>query len=226
MTEREWLDILERASRDVKGIVHSQRVLDEINDTLGRRRPLEEDFIFREAFGHNPEEPRVIRIDGVEITIRILHRRGLNQSDIKGADLLYEIAGRKFILIQYKSVGPRGRVSKDTRQLESLIGACPNTCPPWSPDKFVTCGSWYSVHSTEESLYLPACFAADLFGDAGSSPVSRFSRGLSAETFQHLFARCWTGVRIALTDIASLTWSALENDRVLFSIVQRGTFGR
>src|SRR5437773_1155048 len=59
MNEREWLDVLERANRDVAGIIHNQRILDEINETLRQRRSFEEDFILHDAFGRGPGEPRL-----------------------------------------------------------------------------------------------------------------------------------------------------------------------
>ena len=51
MDEREWQAVIDRASRDAAGIIRSQRVLEDINATLQDRRPVEEDFIFRDAFG-------------------------------------------------------------------------------------------------------------------------------------------------------------------------------
>ena len=73
---------------------------------------------------------------------------------------------------------------------------------------------------------MPACRAAAIFGDAKSRSADRFGRGLPADTFQSLFGRCWTGAHISPIDIAGLVWSAMEGDRVLFSVLQRGTFGR
>jgi hypothetical protein len=81
----------------------------------GRKgRPIEEDFIRADALGHDPGVPRKFKVDGVEIETRMLHRRGIRQRDVKGADLLYEIAGRKFVLIPYKTPTRRDRVKRGT----------------------------------------------------------------------------------------------------------------
>src|SRR5215471_14034834 len=104
MRELEWRTIVSGINADIAGIVRAQRTLDEVNVELARRahEPIEEDFIFADAIGSDQALPRIVNVDGVSVQIRTLHRRGLKQSDIKGADLLYEIAGRKFALVQYK----------------------------------------------------------------------------------------------------------------------------
>jgi len=208
--------------------VRAQRVLGEINDELLRRsnRPLEEDFISTDAFGQNPGHARILNIDGVEIRVRMLHRRGLRQTDIKGADLLYEIAGRKFALIQYKITTGPSRVRKDADQLANLVSACPNPCPPAAHGLWPTCGAWFNVISGSQTFYMPACVAQGQFRDNHSCRVERFRSGVSADVFQELFARCWIGARIAPSEFAYLSWSTLQEDRVLFSVLQLGSFGR
>lgn len=225
MNEQEWELLLSRVSQDTAGIIHSQRVLNEIDMELRARRTVEEDYIFRAAFGRDAGEPRVIDIDGVDISIRTLHRRGLKQTDVKGADLLYEIAGVKFVLVQYKSPDRRGRVSNDSSQLDEIIKACPHPCPTLGGATF-NCGSWYSIQSETESLYMPACRAEKVFGGAKSRRLDAFSQGLPKEAFHSLFGRCWTGAHLSPFDMAGFTWSSLVGDRVLFSVIQAGSFGR
>jgi len=228
MEENEWRRLVENINLDVAGIVAAQQTLNEVHDVLRDRegRPLEEDFIHADAFGQEIGRPHVVDINGVQIQSRMLHRKGMSQADVKGADLLYEIAGRKFVLIQYKTPDTRNRVTLDRSQLEDLVGACPNPCPPHSVNLFPTCGAWYAVRGKGYSSYLPACKAHEIFDTASSRSRDHFNAGLSHETFQQVFARCWTGARIAPPEMAYLTWSSMEADRVLFTVLQRGSFGR
>jgi hypothetical protein len=211
---------------DVAGIIRAQRVLSRVNTELGRRaeRPIEEDFIFAEQFGKHPGKPVVREIEGVPVVTRMLHRRGLRQRDIEGADLLYEVEGRKYALVQYKSPTD-GRIHRDRDQLDRLIDSCPNRCPPYQAGLWPTCGSWFAVESDEGSWYGPACQALSVFDDALSRPPEQFGSGVPKDVFQQLFARCWIGARISLSEFAYLTWEALVSDRVLVSVLQRGSFG-
>lgn len=228
MYDARWSSLIEWINDDIRGIIRSQMVLDDINSNLAERdvRPLEEDFIDTDAFGGDPGKPRVIRVDGVDILVRKLRRRGLRQTDVAGADLLYEIAHRKFVLIQYKTPDKQGRIDKDSEQFARLLDSCPHQC---SGDKLFDlsrCGAWLAIQSSSETLYLSACHAADVFGDAASRKVDRFARGVSKEVFQQLFARCWTGACTAPSEFAYLAWEALDSDRLLVSVLQRGIFGR
>ena len=224
MNEVDWTEIVGAANADIRGIIRAQRVKAEIDDELGRRAdtPVEEDFIFADAFGHDPREPRRVEINGVEVLVRTLHRRGLNMADVKGADLLYEIAGRKFVLIQYKRPNGRGSIQRDVQQLRDLVDACPNPCPPASPHLWPTCGSWFAVVGIDEHTYVRACDAESNFGAAQSRPARTFTNGLSRDTFDELFARCWIGARTAPSDLAYTAWSLFNSDNVLFSAVQFG----
>ena len=226
MDKREWQATLRRINADVAGIVNAQRVLSRVNSELHARadRPVEEDFIFAEQFGKHPGQPAVREIDGVAVVTRMLHRRGLRQRDIEGADLLYEVEGRKYALVQYKSPAD-GRIHLDRDQMDRLIEGCPNPCPPHQPALWPTCGAWFAVESREGSWYESACQALATFEDAGSRPTERFSSGISREVFQHLFARCWIGARTTVSEFAYLTWDALVSNRVLVSVLQRGSFG-
>lgn len=228
MTETEWQEMVKRVNDDVRGIVRAQRVLEEVNEELVERRgdPFEEDRIFGDGYGFEPGQPRTIVVDGVHILIRTLHRKGLQQRDIKGADLIYEIAGRKFALIQYKDADARNRVLRDHDQLDELVAACPNRCPPPHLGYWPTCGSWFNVKGESELAYLPACHASAVFGDAKSRSFDQFRHGIGPSTFQELFARCWIGARIAPTELVFVAVSAVEADRVVFMASQFGTFGR
>lgn len=227
MNENEWHEVVRAINSDIRGIIKAQRVLSDVHEELQRRAgsPIEEDFIFAEVFGSDPSEPTIKNIDGVRVEVRMLHRRGLRQADIKGADLLYEIAGRKFVLIQYK-MAKGGRVSMDEVQLETLIATCPNHFSTGSEGFWPHCGAWFAIFGGEESLYLPACKARQTFGDSASRALDMFAEGLNSDVFNQLFARCWTGARVAPVQQSLLTWSALEYDHVLFTVLQHGGFGR
>jgi len=138
---------------------------------------------------------------------------------------MYEIADRKFLLIQYKDADTRGRVKKDSRQLDRLIQTCPAQCLDHVSGAWPICGSWYSVHSAGSTSYMPACHAERVFGAQASSAFGDFRDGLPMHIFHDLFARCFIGARIAPTDMVYHTWAALEADHVVFNVVQRGTFG-
>src|SRR5688500_10099607 len=135
MTPQEWIDAQDAVFDDIKGIIRAQRTLDDLKKELAERREnqSQEDRIFKDAYDLEPGQPRSVFFSGgVEIEITLLHRKGIGHSDIMGADLLYEIPGRKFILIQYKRPTREGRVIHDSTQLDELTDACPNACPPWS----------------------------------------------------------------------------------------------
>lgn len=218
----DWTRLMTTVRKDIIGIIHAQRILNEVNLELAQRslQILEEDLIFEDGYGFTPDSARTINIDGVEIRIRVLHRRGLGQRDIKGADLLYEIVGRKFVLIQYKRPQARERVVLDRPQLEELVGTCPNVCLDDPKEVLGTCGAWYAV---EQKAYLPACKALAVFGERKSRAALFFRASLSAEDFQLLFARCGTGARVE-ADLPSLSSKSIASDRVLFSVSQKGTF--
>jgi hypothetical protein len=222
----EWRNLVEDINIDIGAIVLAQHTLDDINEQLRRRRkrPIEEDFISADAFGRDPAAPNIVSINGVEIQIRMLHRRGLRQRDIAGADLLYEILGRKFALIQYKSPNHQGRVSLDRPQLEELSEKCPNHCPPSSPGYFLTCGAWYAVRSSEASSYLPACEALRRFGSDGSKYATQFESGWTRDEFHELFGGCKIGARTRIEELTDLSREALKSDRVLIDVLQRGSF--
>lgn len=228
MDELLWAQTVAAANADIQGIIRAQRVLEDVNRTLDERiaNPIEEDRIFADGTDFPPGNAKVITVDEVEIRVRILHRRGLRQRDVRGADLIYEVAGRKFILVQYKNANASGHVSADHKQLERLIEACPNPCPPTQLTFWPTCGSWCNILAGSEVSCMPACRVKAVFSDAKRRAFTEFGDGISADVFQHLFARCWIGARIAPTELLYFGWSAAEADRVLFAVTQAGTFGR
>jgi hypothetical protein len=123
MDDLEWRTLVSDINSDIAGIVHVQharRILEDVNQELAQRadEPIEEDFIHADVWNIDPAKPNIVVMDGVTVRTRTLHRRGLKQADVKGADLLYEIEGLKFVLVQYKKPDHRGRVERDSRQLD------------------------------------------------------------------------------------------------------------
>jgi hypothetical protein len=237
MEEQEWLTLRSYMNADISGFLqeqYAQSVLDEVNEELAERakNPIEQDFITEDAWGKDPAERRVVSIDGIEVQIRSLHQRGLGLTDVKGADLLYEIEGVKFALIQYKRPDLRGRVKRETRQLKELIGACPNPCPPYDPHLRKNCGSWFAVRSTAESAYLPACQAKKLFRGENYPKKERFTSvdGYSHDGFRTAFAKCQIGAHIPTVGfkipqfIIEQAW--INQNRILLYALQLGSFRR
>jgi len=225
VNETEWRGTLTTINDDIRHIIRNQRVLRDVTRQLDARdqRPLEEDFIDADLHDVRPGSATIREVDGVQIVIRKLHRRGASSGDIRGADLLYEIENEKYVLIQYKTPDSRGRVAKDEEQMAILKDSCSSPCQPTS-SVLPFCGSWYAVRSLAGTVYHPVCLAEQIFGPAGSRYATAFSRGLSRETFDELFARCWIGARTRPLDISYLVWSLFNADHFLVTAFQRGRF--
>jgi hypothetical protein len=228
MTQDEILSVVDLIKRQADEIINGQTILKNIKNRLDTSRlfPSEESLIYRDHYGEQPNEPRRIRIGNTLITSRILHRQGISQSDISGADLLYEIEGVKFMLIQYKKVNSVNRVSLDADQLDSIIANCPVDC------NFSTavlgkidgrCGSWYCVHDNEgkDAVYVQACQAKNIFGKHESKGRKSFDEGISRVVFDELFAKCRTGARVSFSNVAAYAVESVNNNRLLFAINQR-----
>lgn len=213
MTESEWKSLAKAINEDIAGLSKAASVQAEVRQTIKMRlkSPTEEQFIDEDAFGQPSPAPRTVWIDGHELKIWKVHRVGLKCSDVKGADLYYELGNRKFALIQYKSPSPKGRVTLDVDQLDVLENACPVACPPTS--RF-GCGSWYAIRSAAKSAYFTACEARALFGKYGSRDFAHFVNGLTKEQFQQEFGRCHIGGRTAPIDVLAYREHALERNRV------------
>jgi len=197
----------DNALKDVDAIIDAQRTLSGVKGDLDHRRrnPTEEDYIYREVHGIGHQSTEVV--DDVRIEKTVVHRQGVGSSDINGADVLYEIVGTKYVLIQYKSVTKK-QVRSDADQLDDLMESC-NGCQRYHPVQIRACGSWYCIIDNGISTYYPACLARATFGKKGSAASSKFPAGLSRDEFISLFAKCYLGKR---TD-----WDSLPS----FGIVTR-----
>jgi hypothetical protein len=238
MDEREFVLTNKEIEEDAKTILHNQRVIGAINDTLGHNRifPFEQDTIYADHYGQKPSEPHTFEVNGIKITSRVLHQTGLRLSDVAGADLLYEIIGEKFILIQYKRMNETGHVNEDLRQLDTLLTNCPEACYqsrnrpiPMShlPIKLnAFCGCWYSVVIGEDQKYIHACEVEAIFKSKNTESQSFFKSGISRPSFLELFASCRTGALLRYPSQESLlrrmVGQFLESRHVIFHLIQDG----
>jgi hypothetical protein len=105
MSPAETHALIRDVNADIARMARAAQMQREIREAILFRAnyPLEEQLIDEDSFGLPRGEPRVVRWGNVKLKIWKIHRAGLRATDIKGADLYYEIADTKFVLIQYKS---------------------------------------------------------------------------------------------------------------------------
>lgn len=180
-------------------------------------RATEEYFIDEDSFGSQPDKPRLFTVGAVELKVWKTHRAGLSSTDIKGADLYYEISDRKFILVQYKTPSRKGRVTLDVDQLDELQAACPVQCPP--TQRF-SCGSWYALRSGGSGSYFTACEARALFGAYSSRDSKYFVNGLTQSQFHDQFGMCQIGGRTKPIEIRDYMQYSHDHDRILINAIQ------
>ncbi len=205
MDRRELLEFYNLISDDTAAIINNQLVLKGIHNALtaNLRRPFEQDYIYGDHFGQIPSEPVITQVGNIRITTRILHQTGIRISDIRGADLLYEVEGKKFVLIQYKRPSET-TIKNDPEQLDTLISNCPDVCMhkrkrpipiQWLPLKLNSwCGCWYNVINEEgKRNYMHACEAEAIFSGRGTASVNAFNVGISKDTYLELFSSCRIG---------------------------------
>jgi hypothetical protein len=221
VTEEELDRTAALVNTQITSILRSRARLRGIEEQIGENvnEPFEQDLIYGRHYGTRPGEPRRRVIHGVEITTRVLHQTGIRLSDIDGADLIYEIPGEKYVLIQYKKTDKRGRVTRDQAQLDRLIGDCGHCHSPWRLVRS-WCGSWYCVINRSEEALLPACRAADAFGTQKSADWAQFSLGISHPSFDELFAKCYLGARVGFKPVATMIDEAMLAQRLVFMVTE------
>ena len=220
MSPDEIASLTRDVNEDITRLSRAARIQHEVRDEIRFRaqQPLEEQLIDEDSFGISRGEPRIIRTGNVELKVWKIHRTGLNSTDIKGADLYYEISDIKFVLVQYKSTGANGRVKRDELQISTLRGACPNQC---RPENRFSCGSWFALRGAAGSNYFPACEADRIFGDFASRTSSAFINGLTRERFLSDFAQCRIGGRTRPISLATYRTASLNADHVFFQVQHR-----
>jgi hypothetical protein len=219
MTQEELARLNQQVNNDIEGMAKAQRLRDEVRDAIGHRttNPMEEQLIDEDSFGVIRGQPRILVVDGIQIKIWKIHRAGLQARDVKGADLFYEISDMKFVLIQYKTPGPNGRVILDADQLSELQSACPVDCPP--SDRF-RCGSWYAIRAVPDATYFPACEAQQVFGSRKSRKASVFINGLTRKQFHEDFGKCHIGARTKPIEVVKYGRLSINRDRIFFHAQQ------
>jgi len=219
MTPSEWRSLAQSVNRDIAGMTRAAATQEGVRAALNQRnsRATEEFFIDEDSFGSQPTQARIFTGGTVELKVWKTHRAGLSSSDIKGADLYYEISDRKFILVQYKTPSRSGRVTLDADQLDELQAACPVQCPP--THRF-SCGSWYALRSTGSGSFFTACEAKALFGVYASRDRKYFVNGLAQTRFYEEFGACRIGGRTEPIEIHDYMQYSLEHDRVLINAIQ------
>lgn len=229
---QEYEEIIDEMLRVADSIRFHQQVLAGINNQLQNRasEPIEEDFIHRARYGSFPFEPSRRRVNGVEIEIRELHREGARLTDLVGGDLLYEIVGEKYAIVQFKKAA-RGSYSIrcDSRQLKELKGNCPLVCyskrlkkPPIPLRMNGLCGCYYRAQAGSEARYLPVCEAITMFDGNTSAPFGKFASGLSEQTFEELFANCRIGALVRTKAPDDYVALLLQQDHFVLRFSQHG----
>ena len=220
MSPAEAEALVRSVNEDIERIARAAQTQREVQAAIRFRaqHPLEEQLIDEDSYGIPRGQPRIVRIGSVELRIWKIHRTGLDSTDIKGADLYYELDGTKFVLVQYKSPSSSGRVKKDAPQLAELLEACPNPCYP--TERF-SCGAWFSLQDGASSSYHPACEAANVFGAYSSRKKEAFFNGLTKTQFEADFGSCKIGGRTAPIRMMRYQRASVNADHIFFRVQHR-----
>lgn len=220
MSPAEAESLIRGVNEDIERIARAAQSQRQVRDAIRFRaqNPLEEQLIDEDSYAVPRGQPRVLRVGDVELKIWKIHRAGLDSTDIKGADLYYEMDGTKFVLVQYKSPSGSGRVKKDSSQLTELTEACPNRCPP--TERF-SCGSWFALHDGTGGSYHTACEANNIFGAYASRKKDAFINGLTKTQFEADFASCRIGGRSAPIRVQQFQNASVNADHIFFRVQQR-----
>lgn len=240
MEKDEFFKIKDYMVDDAAAIIHNQKVLADIHAELEKRLldPFEQDLIYFDKFGERPAEPKKITHNGVVISISVLHQEGIGLSDIRGADLLYEIEREKFLIIQYKRPADTS-VKTDLYQLRTLLDNCPKSCSvhkyrpisfDWLPLKLNGwCGSWYCIAADGNRRYVQACEAETIFANKKSARLENFQSGLTKMTLLELFSSCRIGAMIRTpVDTAvkeSFVAGLVQREHLIYEVKQLGKWG-
>ncbi|WP_345295525.1 hypothetical protein [Luteimonas vadosa] len=217
MNLEDWSLLARAVNRDVEMLTRASKTQGDVRDLLKTRSvsPSEEQIIDADCFGQAPGVHRIVRVAGSMLKIWKIHRAGLDLSDVKGADLYYELGNRKFVLVQYKKSSSTDRVVLDKPQLVELEKACPVNCLP--TNRFC-CGSWYALHGKKKIAYFTACEIRELFGAYKSRKADYFVNGLTRKQFLEAFGSCNIGARTRPIRVAAYQTFSIDNDHVFFHV--------
>ena len=212
-------------------IIHHQQVIADIKTKLknSKENPHEQGEIYFDFYNSYPFDPKIIEINGVSISLTLLHQTGKRLADIRGADLLYEIENEKYAIIQYKKAH-NGRVACDTTQLDELLKSCPDVCyykkkrlnlnVPIRMNGF--CGCYYRTSNNGTVKYVHACEAASLFKNQKTIAIENFASGLSKQVFEEMFASCRIGALTKINPSNHYIQEALNQDHLILHVTQHG----
>jgi hypothetical protein len=215
----EWRELAEAVNADIEAMARASQVHRQMRATIRTRQIqlTEEQFIDAEAFGGDPGQPRVFEVAGARLKVWKVHRLGMDLSDVKGADLYYELGDSKYVLVQYKKPSNSGRVHLDDEQLTELE----NSCPVWClPTKRFNCGAWYALAKPSGAAYFPACEVRELFQGFQTRKWEFFVNGMTKDYFQEEFGRCHIGARTQPINVTEYERMSLERDRVVVHVRQ------
>ena len=220
MSSSEVESLIQAVNVDIERIARAAQTQQQVREAIRFRseNPLEEQLIDQDCYATPMGEPRELRVGSVQLRIWKIHRAGLKSTDIKGADLYYEMDDTKFVLVQYKRPNTSGRVNKDKFQLAELIAACPNPCPP--TERF-SCGSWLALRDAKGSSYHTACEASNIFGTHDSRKKEAFINGLTMDQFESDFASCRIGGRSAPIRLMEFEQASLNANHIFFRVQHR-----
>lgn len=229
MERDELSKLVELIQDDAQAILEHQVVLAGVKEQIAqnKRSPFEQDSIYADHYGDLPSQPQEKTIDGIRITTQILHQTGLGLRDIAGADLLYEIEGEKYVLIQYKRPNRKNLVQNDQAQLDVLLSKCPSVCSYKTRAHLLQplrlngyCGCWYNCLTNDGARYVHACEAKVIFDGKASVSERKFASGMTKEEFDRLFAVCRIGALVRIKSSAHYIQRQLSSNHLVFYLVQ------
>lgn len=219
MTREQWKRLVGGVNADIAGMARAQRTRDDLRGEIRRSvaQPTEEQFIDEDCFEQPRGTPKIHFVEGVQIKVWKLHRAGLHSSDVKGADLFYEIEDKKYVVVQYKTPNRQDRVFRDAAQMEELLDVCPVDCLP--SNRF-RCGAWFALLSGNLDMHFPACEAQAVFGTKRSRQSGAFINGLSKTQFRADFGLCRVGARTQPVDVEAYQARSVQEDRLFVRVEQ------
>lgn len=228
-------DLLKAVSLTVSEIILWRKKLSKLKKELEKQEITEDDWIYNDLYQflgktvyEKPPLSKVYSIDGVELKVTIAHRH--SGESVFGVDLVYEIIDKKIVLMQYKKSN-QGRFQIDRNQMGKLRYFCYEKClakkiqhQPWFPKEsriISLCPCFYNmIVSPDEELIIPACVVESILDSKtkgrSSADKSEFIRGISRETFNEMFAKCWIGAAsISNGDVNSMRDVLFSDDHIV-----------
>lgn len=212
---------------NIDKILENQRVIeiDQIYFDLHRLRDWEHNRIQR------PDQVSYI-IGERELRIHVTH--GRKTETAFGIDLIYEIVGEKYVVIQYKRIG----ALIDKAQMEKMRK---QFCPPWQhmackiketmPERNFRLGTLCTPYykfvegSPFAGNYAPLCFVRAKMHELGIqyAKPALMDQSISTDTFEELFVNCLIGSRWTYEskDVSLNELNRLYDDSPKFAYIAR-----